>query len=391
MKTFLNTLRSQGRIGYLKIVIAVAFIAGFLLSVPLWVSTRFYPLTPVLNIFPAIPFPVDYIYFFVLLLLLVAIIFLPKPRIAIAVFAVLFVVLALLDQSRWQPWAYQYLFMLIGLGLFSWQPGDARGENNALNISRIIVASTYVWSGIQKMNLSFVTGVFPWLAGPLVNIFPSIVALGVFVPFIECAIGIGLFTKKYRTVAVWAAIAMHLSILLALGPWALNWNSVVWPWQIGMIFFVLLLFYKMDFTFASLFSNDNFVFSKVVLVLFLVMPLFNFFGVWDAYLSDSLYSGNVSQGVIYMDSAVRNKLPPAVARYVKSYQSSIDRDTLTISDWSLGEMNVPPYPETRIYKNVARYICGYANNPSEVSLAVQEKPTWPSNIAEEKNYDCSDL
>lgn len=381
----------RSKIFYVKGVIACAYLAGLLLSVKLWVSTRLYPLSPVLKIFPSIPFPFDYIYFCILLLLLIAIIFLPKPRAAIAVFAILLIILCLMDQSRWQPWTYQYLFMLIGLGLFSWEPGDTRGENNALNICRIIVASIYIWSGFQKVNPSFITSVFPWLLGPLLKLFPPLVLFGLIAPFIELGIGIGLFTKKYRNIAVWVAVIMHLSILLAIGPFGLNWNSVVWPWQIAMIFFVILLFYKTNFSFSSLLSMQNFSFSKIVLVLFLVMPFFNFFGLWDSYLSDALYSGNVSQGTIYIDSAVQVKLPSAILQYATSTQANPHQDALNISAWSLGDMNVPPYPETRIYQSVARYICSYVSNPSDVSLVVQEKPTFFNSHDGQKDYNCSDV
>ena len=37
----------------------------------------------------------------------------------------------------------------------------------------------------------------------------------------------------------------------------------------------------------------RFLFARVTLLLFGVMPLFNFFECWDSYLSAALYSGNV--------------------------------------------------------------------------------------------------
>lgn len=63
----------DARIFWTKFVIALGFLSGFLLSRKLWVSTRFFPLTPVIHKLPRIPYPVDYIYFAALLVLLVVI------------------------------------------------------------------------------------------------------------------------------------------------------------------------------------------------------------------------------------------------------------------------------------------------------------------------------
>jgi hypothetical protein len=51
------------------------------------------------------------------LALLGAIVIARRPRALILTFVGLLTVLALLDQTRWQPWVYQYLFMFGALGL----------------------------------------------------------------------------------------------------------------------------------------------------------------------------------------------------------------------------------------------------------------------------------
>jgi hypothetical protein len=61
----------SARLFALKIGIAGGLLAGLLLSPKLWVSSRFYPQTPVLPFLRAIPFPIDYAVFILLLLLLV--------------------------------------------------------------------------------------------------------------------------------------------------------------------------------------------------------------------------------------------------------------------------------------------------------------------------------
>ena len=64
------------------------------------------------------------------------------------------IVFCLLDQTRWQPWVYQYGFLLAALALFSWDSDDIKGREQALNVARLIVATTYIFSGFQKLSIS---------------------------------------------------------------------------------------------------------------------------------------------------------------------------------------------------------------------------------------------
>src|SRR3989344_4806837 len=150
------------RIFWLKIVIVVGLIAGLLLSVKLWTNERFFPLAPVLDNFPAVPPSVETILFIILLGLLAAIFVFPKPQKLIFSALVIATIFAFFDQMRWQPWFYQYFFMLATIGLFSWNYSDTEKRQAVLNTSRLIVASIYFFSGLQKVNLAFMGGVFPW-------------------------------------------------------------------------------------------------------------------------------------------------------------------------------------------------------------------------------------
>jgi hypothetical protein len=80
------------------------------------------------------------------------------------------------------------------------------------------------------------------------------------------------------------------------------------------------------------------------------IPTLAFFGWWDSYLSASLYSGNITSGAILVSDTVRNELPEYVRGYVKHVDGA--NNVLQISRWSFGELNVPPYPEVRIYRDI---------------------------------------
>ena len=121
---------------------------------------------------------------------------------------------------------------------------------------------------------------------------------------------------------------------------------------------------------------------------FAVMPLLSLFDLWDHYLSSALYSGNINSGVFFLNDAVFDRLPDKIEDYVTEEGPNLNR--LSILDWSYGEMNVPAYPETRIYKNVARKICSYALNDPSVELVVQEKLAFV-NGNRRSVYRCADV
>jgi hypothetical protein len=351
--------------------------AGLLPAHKLWLSERFYPQTPVWPSWKPLPFPFDVAALLTLLVLLLLIAAAPKPARWIAAFAVLAIALALLDQSRWQPWFYQYLFMLIAVGL--------GGEAAALNTCRLIVVSIYLWSGLQKAHSHFTGDVFPWLIEPALRFLPSSLApvvskCGIIIPIVEAALALGLLTRRFRNAAVLVAIATHTLILLSIGPLGHNANTVVWPWNIAMAAFVFILFWRTDdFSFSDLVWGKNFAFQKVVLVLFGLAPALSFFNLWDNYLSAALYAGNKNQAIIYFDASVVDRLPETIKGYVEDKK-------LDVSDWSYGELNVPPYPEVRIYKNVARSLCRYG----DVKLVVRGKAVL-FNGFQELSFDCSSL
>jgi hypothetical protein len=389
-----SKLSFADRLLWLKISLALALLAEFFLSTTLWVTSRTYPLTPVSEWLPTVPPLIDRLWLGSLLLLLVAIVVVRRPRVYILAFVVLAGLLSLFDQSRWQPWFYQFLFMLAALALYPWGTQDLKKRETVLNVCRLIVASTYFWSGLQKLNASFIGGVFPWLVEPLVALLPGfpeelVRPLGIAVPFIETGIGIGLLTR-FRNAAVILALGMHVFILFSIGPFGHDWNTVVWPWNVAMMAFVVILFWRAEgFSARHVLLPRTSLFHGLVLLLFGVMPLFSFFGFWDSYLSASLYSGN-TKSAIYVSETVKNRLPKTI-RDLALKSEADDANVISISDWSFEELNVPPYPEDRVFKNVTGYVCTYAEEPSEVTLAISRKPNPMDGSTEAEIYDCSGL
>src|SRR5438270_5580279 len=103
---------AERRLLALKATTAAALLCGFTLSWRLWTSARFFPTAPVVRWLPAIPHPLDYVLLALVGAMLPAIIVMKWPRRLMAAFLVLAVGLSLWDQTRWQPWFYQYIFIL---------------------------------------------------------------------------------------------------------------------------------------------------------------------------------------------------------------------------------------------------------------------------------------
>lgn len=384
-----------GRIFWFKIIVVAGLISGLLLSVKLWAGPRFFPLVPVLDNLPAIP-PVFGMGLFVLWLgLLTGILISPKPQKLIFGVLAIAAVLAFSDQMRWQPWFYHYFFMLAALGFFTWESSDTEKQRAILNTSRLIVASVYFFSGLQKMNPDFI-GNIPRsiIFGPFLRLFSDsppvfIFLFGVTIPILEGGIGLGLLTKKFRKPALVLALLMHAIIFLNLGPLGQNWNSIIWPWNVALIFLATALFWRADdFSLQDVIWVRSFPFQKLIFLLFAVMPVFSFFNLWDSYLSSTLYSRNTNTAQIYIENSLKERLPTEIQRYTARING--DRYMLDLLHWSLDELNVPPYPETRIYKGIVRNLCKYTVNSGDIVLVVNGKPTL-FNQDRQSTYNCSDL
>ena len=323
------------------------------LSPELWLTgRRAYPLTPVFPFLPSIPSQLDMPIYGAILLLAVAAVFVRSVKLVAALILVA-AVYALFDQSRWQPWFYQYLLMLAALC----DPRPAR----ALATCRFIVAAVYFWSGLHKLNPGFVDGTFAFMVAALPGgawLHP----LAYLAPVLEAAIGVALLTRRFRRAAACAAIAMHVFILAAIGPLGHNFDSVVWPWNIAMICLVAMLF------------RTGELWRPVpvwAILLCGLAPAFNFFDLWDGYLSFALYSGNSNYAEIYIADDVAGRLPDAIQQRIDVNDSKVDE--LDLMEWSYDELNVPAYSEPRVYRNILRHLCALTEEPDRMVLVIDHR------------------
>lgn len=380
-------LRSASRIWWIKLVTVAGLLAGLLLSLPLWTGTEFFPTVPWVSwwVFPGW---VDTIVLLSVCASALYAVVTSRPRVGLLVSVIGLLLLVSVDQMRFQPWVYQYGFMVAVLSTFSWRFRDVVGQETVLNTLRIMLAGIYFYSGLQKFNPIFMEGMFPKITQSIVPEYwlPVLPIFAFLVSIIEMAIGVGLLFRKTRKLALLGVLAMLGFVLLTLGPFGNNWNAVVWPWNIAFASFAFLLFYRTDtVTLRTIFSSWKSKTFGVSVLLFLLLPALFFVHLWDSYPSFSLYSGNPARSQIEIESP--DMLPAWLQEYV---HVESDRTVIYPLEVAVGTVGVPVYPEERVFQEVGAWFCQNTTEPERMTVVVVPRLFWVSDQADLR-YSCSEL
>ncbi len=340
---------------------------GIILSWHLWTGARAFPHFPVFNAIPPFPHPIDKIALGIFLALLATSACKPRrfyiiPAIALAA------LLALQDQMRWQPWAYQYMLMLFPFAFLHWDRKEER--RSLLAIQQIIAISIYVWGGIHKCHAGFISVYENSLVAPILQAVENeslqtlVKASGYAIPPIETLIGIGLIFPKTRAYSIAAAIFTHILILILLGPVkGYISNSVVWPWNLAMAASTFCVFYKNDTLPWQAFQTKALKPpAYIIATLMLAAPILFYFGKWDRYLSFNLYSGRQKRLFLIMDDQSANALPEAWKPHILDTRTEDGYNAISLSRWSRSELNVPFVTEWRIIERLCKSICERDND-----------------------------
>ncbi len=328
------------RLAIVRWAVSLGLFAAMCLTPRLWIGERSFPVVPFIDGLTSLPW-------WATLPLMITALACPRKWLGFA-FAAL-TILVVFDINRLQPWLFAYGLLMLALCI--------RKPGQAWAVGACIVSATYFWSGMQKMNLSFASEIFPWLVQPVRP--PA--ELGFAAALTEALIGVCLFVPRTRTIALVALTLMHMGLLAALGPLGHNFNSAVWPWNVCMPIIAFALFFRNPATILS--DAWNPIIGKVVVPLVAVMPVFNFFDLWDDNLSASLYSGRTRDAWVRL-AADDPKLPREAVRHEGK---DVILDLIT---WALTDLNVPPYPEPRVYRSVAKHL------PAGSKLFIRERKPW---------------
>jgi hypothetical protein len=164
---------------------------------------------------------------------------------------------------------------------------------------------------------------------------------------------------------------MHAFILVAVGPFGLSYNPVVWPWNVAMMAIILVLFRRArDVSAPAILLNHGFPLHVAAVALFAVLPGLSYLGLWPTYLSFRLYSEQYHQATISMTTAVRLKLPPSARQAVLLASDDPYDGHLNVMSWSENELGAFIPPEPRVFRAVARRVCALAEAPLDVRLII---------------------
>jgi hypothetical protein len=366
-------LNNLNHLYFLRITVCLGFFVGIAFSFELWFPfARTFPRVTLIFESPVL---IDQLLTIILVISLILISFSYRQKLFTIVAITSLIFLLFFDQMRLQPWVYQYLLLLVVLGLH-----EEIDSNQNLSLSQIIIAGLYVWSGIQKLNYSFSYETLPILLTPIQNLFPTVelpfVAIGLIAAIFELLIGCGLVFRKTRNLAVLLAVTVHTGILIVLI--SKNYNSIVWVWNAILIVLVIVAFWKNDNSIKHLITFANQPNWKVRLVTFIVLlslflPILSFAGWWNMYLSGALYSGNTAIAVIRINQGLYQNLSPNAKRSV-FYSPKMEAQILPLSEWAIADLNVPVASEQEVFKNVFREVCKLSPTENQIELIIKEPP-----------------
>lgn len=419
MATAANETGIRRWIDWYRIVAVAALAASIALTYRQWISSRDFPLTPIFDGLPSVPYPFDHALVVLMLAALLGIAAMRRPAPAIGVALVIAIVWIATDQSRLQPYFVQFMAMIAALVLIRWRDLSHSSPESihwALAPVRLLLVCTYVFAGLQKLNYDFAEFQFAWFLGPLArnvgiaigNIDPVIVTIAALASaMFEFSCGIMLVFARTRRAALIGLTAVHVMIMLAIGPTGHNDNLAVWPWNAAQILILWIVFHKIQPDVATLprmfsmrwwralfggsvdgdarasIKTTPTVTQRVAtigaLVFFGLLPFAGLFGLWDSYLSFALYSGNTYDALLLVDSTDLRSMPPSMRRSMRA------DGTLDPFNWSLDDLHTSLYPEKRVLISIGRALARRAEK-GDVYLRYTKPPDRFTGARAAENY-----
>lgn len=348
---YLPQQTSQLPINILRIT-CIFWLAAKIISYPAWIAVgRLYPVVPALDGFEAVQPIVHDVLFWASIGLMALLLLFPRLKVLAILLIIAELSSCLLDVARWQPWEYQYLFITF---VFCYSLDKPKVFYNAL---AFLISSVYIFSGLHKLNGGFLYTVWEnMILRSFGGVSRAQIAslqlhyVGLALPAIELLCGLALLFMRNKKWPAFALIAMHFFNLLFLGPWGLNYNMAVWPWNVAMMAFLYLLFIQnsQQFLPSFLFAGWN----RLVLLCFGILPVLSFWGLWESHFSSNLYSGKTMNLAVCVDD---KEIPELKTHFSKDNHNICNGTTmLKVQKWAFSELNLPPYPEEWYYRKLVK-------------------------------------
>ena len=345
-------------------VISFAFVAQIFTSYSLWnPADRDYPMVTAWgSIFPSWDERAYAVFFGLILISIIGVGILKFKRLFLTITIAILGLAILQDVLRLQAWVYQYLMMFMVAWWYYKKPQER--EDNAIWALKWVFVGTYFWSGFHKLNPHFADQTFVWLmqifelTTPLADQTWAAYGLGCF----ELLLGVALLVSPIRKLAVIMITVFHLGILTFLI--SDSWNPVVYPWNMGMILMVWLLFWKDSSTTIPILQTRAFrkLFPNLaIFLLFAILPFLQTFRAYPYNFSLGMYSALSVEGNLVFNDRGADCFPPNDKLL---HEMEIKTDTsglLKLDDWATLEFETPSFPTIYTHKAIARKYCKCIN------------------------------
>lgn len=339
----------------------------------LWVPQETYPQVPLFGWATSVPFWIDWLLLAVwgLSLVLVLVGRLPQRWNSSAwlVASASMFGLMVLNQHRLQPWAY--LAVLSGLILAACSAAQAE------RWLRWLLISVYFYSAISKFDYLFVTilgqefvATGLGLIGVAVETWPAPLrqCLSLSLPTGEVLVAVLLLIPRLRRLGVVMGIALHILLLLILGPWGMNHRPGVLIWNLQFCVLLILLFWPTSAQRGERDETADFdrppwgivpaVIARAMALCALLLPLLDAFERWDHWLSWGLYSTRAPRVELYISEDVVSRLPADLQQHCSETTYSGYLRKFALDRWSLAELGVPIYPQDRFHTGLCLALLG---------------------------------
>ena len=354
------------RLRVLRILLALAGLTLVAATWRLWIPRELgipreqVPLVPLVSLAARLPDFGQWLALAILCTALAAQAFVTSPRWVRGLFvAFAFSVgaLVLADQARLQPWAYQFVVLALVIAL-------AR-EDQALTLVRLFIVSFYVYSALTKFDYSFVHTLGQQFLSALAALLPTTLdgwserarlwAAMIF-PAGELAIGVALLVPRLRKAAVAGAVALHVLLLVILGPWGLNHRPGVLLWNAYFVVQDVIVFWPLaadaseHAVRAVALTNTSWAnrFAQWITAAAIVFPLLGPTTWYDMWPSWGLYASNAERTLLLVHRRAVEELPTSLQAYCASGDASLEPWlSLRLDRWVLDSLDAPIYPQNR--------------------------------------------
>ncbi len=324
-----------------------------------------------------------------------------------------------LDQHRLQPWVWQ---MLLWCVVFLATP------TTMLWCLRWLTVSIYFWSGISKLDaaftqpdshgwlllegltralgidtqfwqletMSYLARLFRWgelliavwLGGWMLVVITLTTDRGEPAPSIR-------WPSRMLRAGCWAAIAMHLVLILVVGPLGLNHEPGVLVWNVFFIGQAWLLFGRRDVAAVHTVASKQRTMRDRIITAFtlaaMVFPLLSFWGWCDHWPAWSVYSSRPAIVEVWIDTDAAQGLPPELQSLLAPAPPLEPRQEFNLDAWSYRELGCPLYPQERYRLAMAREFIDRNQLDDDAIIRIQSSPDWWTGERQVDELNAADL